>query len=204
MDTIPLRCTCGKLQGQLATQPTSGRARCYCKDCQAYARFLGRQSEILDAHGGTDLIATLPAAVRFTAGLEQLACVTLTDKGPLRWYATCCRTPIGNTARDHKIALCGRGQSLPGFALGQPGPGPRTCRHRLEHGLGPRPDGHDALGHVPRCAQDHGQRGQGAVERAVQDQSILRCRVRSVDQSAAAYRRGTTAGCLPGSELTLG
>lgn len=107
MDTIPLRCTCGKLQGQLATQPTSGRARCYCKDCQAYARFLGRQSEILDAHGGTDLIATLPAAVRFTAGLEQLACVTLTDKGPLRWYATCCRTPIGNTARDHKIAYVG-------------------------------------------------------------------------------------------------
>lgn len=107
MDHIPLRCTCGILQGQVNPEPTSGRARCYCKDCQAYARFLGRQDEILDDHGGTDLIATLPAAVSFTTGLDKLACITLTGKGPLRWYATCCRTPVGNTSRNHKVAYVG-------------------------------------------------------------------------------------------------
>lgn len=104
---VPLRCTCGTLQGELDPGPTSGRARCYCRDCQAYARFLERQDDILDPHGGTDLIATLPSAVQFTAGLEQLACMTLTGKGPLRWYAACCRTPIGNTSRDPKMAYVG-------------------------------------------------------------------------------------------------
>lgn len=62
---------------------------------------------MLDPHGGTDLIATLPSALRFTSGLAQLACMTLTDKGPLRWYAACCRTPLGNTGRDGKLAYVG-------------------------------------------------------------------------------------------------
>jgi hypothetical protein len=33
--------------------------------------------------------------------------MSLSDKGLLRWYAGCCRTPIGNTPRDPKLSYVG-------------------------------------------------------------------------------------------------
>jgi hypothetical protein len=104
---LPLRCACGTVQGELdADQPTA-RAVCYCKDCQAYARFLRREDEVLNEQGGTEIIAARPRALRFSAGQDRIACMSLSEKGPLRWYASCCRTPIGNTARGRKIAYLG-------------------------------------------------------------------------------------------------
>jgi hypothetical protein len=103
--SIALRCRCGKLQGQVDSRRVAARAVCYCKDCQAYGRFLG--TEVLDAAGGTEVAATLPAAVRFDTGLEHLACMSLSPKGIYRWYASCCRTPIGNTPRDPRTAYVG-------------------------------------------------------------------------------------------------
>lgn len=102
---IALRCRCGKLRGQVDAGGVAARAVCYCKDCQAYGRFLG--TDVLDPLGGTEVAATLPAAVRFDAGLEHLACMSLGPKGLYRWYASCCRTPIGNTPRDPRTAYVG-------------------------------------------------------------------------------------------------
>jgi hypothetical protein len=68
---------------------------------------LGRPSEILDAQGGTDVIQTAPANVTFTQGREALACMRLTEKGLLRWYAACCNTPIGNTLADYRVSFIG-------------------------------------------------------------------------------------------------
>lgn len=45
--------------------------------------------------------------MRFTEGSEQLACLRLTGKGLLRWYARCCNTPIGNMAPDPKLSYLG-------------------------------------------------------------------------------------------------
>jgi hypothetical protein len=45
--------------------------------------------------------------VRFTAGLEHLACMSLSPKGIYRWYASCCNTPVGNTPRDPKMSYVG-------------------------------------------------------------------------------------------------
>jgi hypothetical protein len=104
---IHLRCRCGKLQGELDPGGVAARAVCYCKDCQAFARFLGREGELLDAAGGTEVAASLPGAVRFTNGLEHLGCMSLSPRGLYRWYATCCRTPIGNTPRDPKTPYVG-------------------------------------------------------------------------------------------------
>jgi hypothetical protein len=36
-----------------------------------------------------------------------LACMRLTEKGLLRWYAACCNTPIGNTLATPKISFIG-------------------------------------------------------------------------------------------------
>jgi hypothetical protein len=104
----PLRCRCGTLQGHVAEpRRAMGRAVCYCKDCQAFARFLGRADEVLDLHGGTDIVAMHPQHVALTQGLDALACVSLSPRGLLRWYASCCRTPIGNTSRNPKTAYAG-------------------------------------------------------------------------------------------------
>ena len=103
--TISLRCRCGKLRGQVTPGGVAARAVCYCKDCQAYGHFLG--TPVLDPAGGTEVAATLPAAVRFDAGLEHLACMSLGPKGLYRWYASCCRTPLGNTPRDPRTSYVG-------------------------------------------------------------------------------------------------
>jgi hypothetical protein len=104
--TMQLRCRCGTVRGEMDTGRAYARATCYCKDCRAFARFLG-QPGVLDASGGTDVVATAPAAVRFTSGSEHVACMSLSPKGLLRWYASCCRTPLGNTPRDPKVLYAG-------------------------------------------------------------------------------------------------
>jgi hypothetical protein len=80
---------------------------CYCGDCQAFAHFLGRAGEILDARGGSEIFQTSPARVEIAHGRERLACMRLTSKGLLRWYADCCNTPIGNTLSTRAVPFIG-------------------------------------------------------------------------------------------------
>jgi hypothetical protein len=103
----PLRCRCGTLKGYVSRPEKASRGVCYCKDCQAFAHFLGKTGDILDEMGGTDVVATLPKYVTFTQGVEVLACMSLTENGLLRWYSSCCNTPIGNTPRDFKVSHVG-------------------------------------------------------------------------------------------------
>jgi hypothetical protein len=69
---------------------------CYCNDCQAYAHYLGR-ADLLDTHGGTDVVQVAPASLSFDRGAEGIVGLRLTPKGLFRWYASCCKTPLGNT-----------------------------------------------------------------------------------------------------------
>lgn len=103
----PISCRCGKLKGEVDASAHATRAVCYCRDCRAYAYYLGPPEGMLDTLGGTDIVAVRPRNVRFTHGVEHLACMSLTEKGVLRWYASCCQTPVGNTPRDMKISHVG-------------------------------------------------------------------------------------------------
>jgi hypothetical protein len=47
---------------------------CDCKDCQAFARSLGR-ADVLDPAGGTDIFQMPPARLMLTAGMEALRCL---------------------------------------------------------------------------------------------------------------------------------
>jgi hypothetical protein len=105
--THPIRCRCGQFQAEVANPEQGTRAVCYCKDCQAFAHFLGLPAGMLDPFGGTDIVAVRPGNVRLLAGEEHLACMSLTPKGTLRWYTRCCRTPVGNTPRDMRLAHVG-------------------------------------------------------------------------------------------------
>jgi hypothetical protein len=94
-----VRCECGKLEMQVELDPKrDSHVVCYCDDCRAYMRWLGRDAQ-LDAHGGTEVVQVAPAEARITRGQEHLACVRLSPKGLLRFYAKCCRSPLGNTMR---------------------------------------------------------------------------------------------------------
>jgi len=78
--------------------PSSGfRFVCYCKDCQAFARFLER-ADVLDAASGTDIFQMPPGRIKLTVGADALRWLCLGNRGVFRWYADCCRTPIANTA----------------------------------------------------------------------------------------------------------
>jgi hypothetical protein len=95
---FPLRCRCGQVRGVAnEVAPDAGfRFVCYCHDCQAFARFLGRP-DVLDAAGGTDIFQMPTGRVKLTAGTGAVRCLHFSGK-VFRWYTDCCRTPIGNTA----------------------------------------------------------------------------------------------------------
>ena len=93
-----LHCRCSAVQGRVthASPDTVNRMVCYCDDCQAYLHYLGR-ADLLDAHGGTDVVQVAPASLSFDRGADRIVGVRLTPRGLYRWYASCCKTPLGNT-----------------------------------------------------------------------------------------------------------
>jgi hypothetical protein len=105
--THPFRCRCGEVAGTVANERHATHSRCYCRDCQAFIRFLGRDADLLDAQGGSEAIQTPPRDISFERGFDRLACVRLSEKGLLRWYAACCNTPIGNTPPTAKLPFVG-------------------------------------------------------------------------------------------------
>ncbi len=140
-DLLPLRCACGAVQGTLEAPLSGNHIVCYCDDCQAFARWLGR-GDVLDRWGGTDILQTAPARLKVHVGAHHLRAIRLTDGGMLRWYTDCCRTPVGNqlaTPRspfvgvitrfvdgdpEHKAAALGpiRGWVQGRYAFGDPPP----------------------------------------------------------------------------------
>ena len=106
---LSFACDCGAVTGVLKNaKPADGvRLTCYCQDCQAFVFYLGREDDILDDWGGTDLFQTLPTSFEISTGRQNLACVMVTGKGVARWYAACCKTPIANTASSAKLPFLG-------------------------------------------------------------------------------------------------
>lgn len=96
---VGLRCRCGQVRGRVlnVSLETTNRTVCYCDDCQAFHHHLGCE-DLLDEHGGIDVVQVAPATVAFD-GHPQVAGLRLTPKGLHRWYATCCNTPLGNTLK---------------------------------------------------------------------------------------------------------
>lgn len=109
MADLPVRCSCGALRA-VARGVSAARGNhvvCYCDDCQSFAHFLERAEDTLDAYGGTEIFQMSPAGLEFTSGADRLACMSLSPRGMLRWYASCCRTPIGNTLPTPRIPFVG-------------------------------------------------------------------------------------------------
>ena len=70
---------------------------CYCKDCRAFSRHLGKDDFILEA-GGTRIFQTRPDWIEIVEGAEHIAAMKLSPRGLTRWYASCCNTPLAATS----------------------------------------------------------------------------------------------------------
>jgi len=97
-EDIELGCRCGEIHGWAkgAEPKAAYRVVCYCDDCQAFLHHLGR-AELLDEHGGTDVVQVPPRMIAYDRGFNHIVAMRLTEKGMYRWYADCCKTPLGNT-----------------------------------------------------------------------------------------------------------
>jgi hypothetical protein len=139
---FPLRCRCGRVRGVASgVAPSAGlRFICYCGDCQAFSRFLDRP-DVLDAAGGTDIFQMPIGRIKFTAGMDAVRCLHFSDK-VFRWYADCCKTPIGNTAgpRFPVVGLihCFMSHDADGRSRDQ-ALGPPLCRIFERSATGPLP-----------------------------------------------------------------
>jgi hypothetical protein len=155
--SIELHCRCGEVRGRVAnaSRRTVNRVICYCDDCQAFAHHLGR-ADLLDAHGGSDIVQVAPASLSFDRGADRIEGSRLSPKGLHRFYASCCKTPLGNAvgpaipfvgivaqAFDAPDAAFGppRGSIMGKFAVGTPPEGstrlsPRLLAHALRLILG--------------------------------------------------------------------
>lgn len=102
-----IQCKCGTIRGQLEGTGISNRVVCYCTDCQAFAKFLDKSNEVLDVHGGTEIVQVAQPRLTFSQGQAHLAAVRLSEKGMVRWYAACCKTAIGNTMINPKVSFIG-------------------------------------------------------------------------------------------------
>lgn len=101
------QCQCANVVGEVADTRSAIHAICYCRDCQAYAHHLGQPDAVLDSLAGTEVVGTHVRNVSFTSGTDQIACLSLSEGGLLRWYARCCNTPLANTGRDWRMPYVG-------------------------------------------------------------------------------------------------
>ncbi len=140
---VPLRCQCGRVRGIAnGISPSTGfRVVCYCKDCQVFARFLGR-ADVLDDAGGTDIFQMPVGRIKITTGRDAVGCLRLSKQGVYRWHTDCCRTPIGNTMGPH-VPMIGVIHSFMDHEAGghsrDVALGPPLCRIFERSALGPLP-----------------------------------------------------------------
>ena len=102
---LSLACECGAVRAIVRdVSPSEGDyVVCHCTDCQQFATRFDAAHRILDAHGGLHLYQSRCARLEIMDGKDRLAAIHLTDKPTLRWYASCCGTPMFNTYANGKL-----------------------------------------------------------------------------------------------------
>lgn len=102
---LPLSCQCGTVTGVIrkASPKEGDRVVCHCVDCRDLVRFLGQGGRVLDRQGGTDLYQSRCARVKLHSGRGKLASLHMTEGKTLRWYASCCNSPLFNTYANGRV-----------------------------------------------------------------------------------------------------
>lgn len=103
-----ITCQCGEVQGQIdsVTPKSSNHMTCHCKYCSGFAAHLGQAERLVDGLGASDLLQVAPWSVRFTSGEDRIKALKFSETGPLRWYASCCNTPLAITLSRRFPPFC--------------------------------------------------------------------------------------------------
>ena len=104
--SMQLTCQCGKTEWIIDVSAGT-KVVCHCADCQTFANHLDPDRPVTDDAGGTHIFQTLPDRVLFTKGAANLSLLRLSPKGLMRWYTSCCRTPVANTLPRAGIPFVG-------------------------------------------------------------------------------------------------
>jgi len=128
-------CRCGEVS--FALTPDGGsHVVCYCESCRNFVNQLGA-TDILDQWGGNDLFQVAPEAAQIVKGADKLAWGQMTEKGPVRWFTTCCQSPLANTLKTRSVPFLTL-QSA--FVTNQDALGPVTMRVFRKHAKGRVPN----------------------------------------------------------------
>lgn len=102
---LPFSCRCGAVTGVIehATAAQGDHIVCHCTDCRDLVRHFGQEDRILDEHDGTALYQSRCARMRIHQGKDKFAGLHMTNGPTLRWYASCCGTPMFNTYKNARI-----------------------------------------------------------------------------------------------------
>ncbi|MEQ8368395.1 MAG: DUF6151 family protein [Roseicyclus sp.] len=132
MADVGFSCRCGHLAGHITglSARTGTRLLCHCSDCTRSLRHYGIDA---DQDAGVDLIQTSPERVVIDTGADQLGVARLSPRGLLRWYATCCGTPLFNTLSTPALPLA----SVQTSRLSDPD----ACGPAVVHAFRKMPDG---------------------------------------------------------------
>lgn len=103
-ETLGFACTCGALRGEIRDVSPSAYTHivCHCRDCRAAYTHLG-----LADPEKVGILQTAQDRIRITKGGENLRVFRHTPKGALRWYATCCDTPLFYTPLKARLVHVG-------------------------------------------------------------------------------------------------
>ncbi|MDF1726566.1 MAG: DUF6151 family protein [Sulfitobacter sp.] len=106
MGKMDFSCACGGVRGTVQDPgPATGtHALCYCDSCRAAELYLGASDP---AGEGVHIFQTNPDRVTILSGADRLAPISFSEKGLLRWWATCCGTPMFNTMRSARLSFVG-------------------------------------------------------------------------------------------------
>lgn len=102
--TLGFACICGELRGKIHDVSPSAYTHviCHCKDCRSAYTHLG-----LADPEKVGILQTTQDRIAITDGGEHLRVFRHTKKGALRWYATCCGTPLFYTPLKARLVHVG-------------------------------------------------------------------------------------------------
>ena len=181
----PIRCRCGRLQGQLAQGASVARVACYCIDCQSYAHALGKPELVLDELGGTDVITSLQQHLSFSGDTSTLACLSLSEP----WHPALVRRLLFHTGGQHRAqpqgVVCGDRAHLRRIVAHRTRAGVRPARHGGEYAACQGAGAHGRAAHRDDRRRGHRARGRGPARRLLAQDPVLRWRRASAESSSA-------------------
>lgn len=103
-EILGFACTCGKLRGEIRDVSPAAYTHivCHCHDCRSAYTHLG-----LADPEKVGILQTTQDRIAITDGGENLRVFRHTPRGALRWFATCCNTPLFFTPLKARLVHVG-------------------------------------------------------------------------------------------------